>query len=288
MGYSTKQQHYIPQMVLKRFYADGYALDRESMGRKYLWMYDKEKKIERKVYDVKQICKEKNLYELKYNDKILDGTTNEIENFLSKLELEWSKIFNKIENNDSEKLNLSIDEIALIYYYFTIQMLRLPKMINAGTMFINTLIKNKLANNNIDPKMAEAFVKFSALYPYNMNDKKNKDFHWMQEITFLKFAQKDLTILHSNIPFLLNDEDSFVGKKLDNSQIDEILIPFSKNYALFLDGNSTKFNGIKNINKNCAHQINMEIAKKGKFLYSARAIDSLMSHDEINKICEYR
>ena len=288
MGYSTKQQHYIPQMILKRFYADDYARDDKNKKNKYLWAYDKEKNKEYKIFKLKEICKRRNLYELKKYNNIIEGTNNEIEKYLAKLELIWSKIFDKIENGN---LDLSIDEIASIYHFVTIQMLRLPEIMKTNTYLITKQIEVELKQNNckkINSELADAFAKFNALYPYDMNDENDRRLHWMFENVFLELAKKDLTIIHSSDTFILNDENPFVVEFVSDMVKGGILFPFSKKYAIFLENNadsdSIEFKGIKDIDRDSTKQINLAIAKRGRFLYSAKKISSVMSYNELTKI----
>lgn len=96
----TKKQHYIPRMLLKRF-----TTFHVPMRKPLIYQYDKNKDIERLV-DIYDICRKKNLYEIKNESGIISHKEiNLIENGFSRLESVWNKIIDKIEQNKTINQN---------------------------------------------------------------------------------------------------------------------------------------------------------------------------------------
>lgn len=131
----TSKEHYIPKVYLK-----GFASDDER-----IYFYDLNTRLYSKVMvPIRTICYEKDLYEYRNsNNEIV--LTNRIENVLGALEEQFSKYKNSIRTRimvaDSHTRNfLSEDEVLYWLTYITLQILRLPKIIDAATAFFKEII----------------------------------------------------------------------------------------------------------------------------------------------------
>ena len=265
MGHSTKQQHYIPQMILKRFYADGYTLDREFNGEKFLWLYDKEKNIERKVDNVKQICKEKNLYEFKdRNGNIVN--VNMIEKSLSNHETQWDIIFNKIEKKDFEISNLSKFEINELYIFATLQLLRMPMIIDKGTEILEKYTQKKISRHE-----CRSVILSGSLLDNNIN-LFNTDMPNFLFTGFLKILkEKELIILKSIKPLMLNTSCPIISlnDETENGMLPDLVYPISKNSMICLYDHDKNYND-RFTDENFADSLNIAAITTGRFIVIAK------------------
>lgn len=146
----TEDEHFVPRMYLKGFS----EIKKGKQEKAFIWQFNTKtlQQMPEQV-NVKDICFEKNLYELRN----IDGTfiaQNRIENIFGKLEKNTSKVINSIkEKSQNEKcLNcaniLSEDDKSYLIIFMTALMYRDPQTIELG---IQTLQKS-----NPDMVMREA------------------------------------------------------------------------------------------------------------------------------------
>lgn len=248
----TKKQHYIPQMILKHHYVD-YEDVQIPEKYPYLWQFDKDKNIERKIYDVSEICYEKYLYEFRDDKgKIIQGTANYIEHILSKFELQWNLSLKNIIKNYNNVHAISENDIASILLLVTIQFLRTPKIIDFNTRYIQKLCYDMPENE------CSQYAKYISLIFKNTNDEKT----WMISQLFKLMLTKDIVIGHTNKTFLISESHPvlafsietlfptnnfvFQDDKLDHTKF-SFYFPFDKNYCILINPQSAP----GNINIHC-------------------------------------
>lgn len=285
MGHSTKQQHYIPQMILKRFYADGYALDRESNGKKYLWMYDKERNIERKVDNVKQICKEKNLYEIKDKDGNIVNI-NMIENSLAKHETQWDIIFNKIEKDNIKISDLLECEIKELYKFMTLQLLRMPVMIEKETEILGKYTNRKITQNE-----CRACILCCSLLE-NTTKLFDTDISNFIFTGFLdKIEKKKISIFKSNKPLMLNTSYPIMwlsDGEIPESIIPNIAFPIGKNFLMYLHDKKEEYYDKLFRNEGFIKLSYITATICGRFIITTKPINSMINIDDINKLSNFK
>lgn len=176
----TKNQHYIPQMVLKNF--SNYS---NKTKHKEIFQYDIYKKSTRMV-NIKDVCKKRNLYEFKNNNQ--QQLTNLVEKYFSLYERKWNIVFEKIMNN--KKINQ--EQISYIYLFMILQFLRVPFNINGLT--------NKI-QSDIPYLTNEQATNIVLLNFFNEDIKSINIFKECVE----EFSQFQIHIYHSNYPLFIND-----------------------------------------------------------------------------------
>lgn len=268
MGKFTIKEHYISQMILKRHLAP--LLIPETQ--RYIYYYDKYNKIERKVR-IKDICKKKNLYELKdKNENIVER--NSIEKSLSILENFWSVILDKIE----EEKCLTDEEISSLYALIALQILRMPEVISLSTNFVKEnyedIICKYLPNCTI-----ESYVKMASL-PYG---KVTEEGTWMLTKILESFEDFNLVVYKSKYPFILNTNRPILCVRIFNISkfFDFMVFPMSSYFAIALiKRKSNKF--YFNVSDNFVKYINkLNFESESRYVICSKSIKGLNDFENI-------
>lgn len=261
---STKKQHYIPRMLLKRF-----TVFRVPMRKPLIYQYDKEKGIERLV-DIYDICRKNNLYEIKdAKGRISDKERNLIENGFSRLEFTWNKIIDKIEQgkdiNQGERDKL----VALL----VLQLVRMPEVMK----FTSNLLYEKSvdAGKPLTRNEADRYMKLALFVWGDVNYEEN----WMLNILFKKILfSKVVVIYHSNSNFILNGSRPVLWlKKSVTDDIDKCTwyLPIAKNYCIGLADKGAAL--YENIGVKETRCINIQnFWNDGRFIYGNEPILNLI------------
>lgn len=249
----TIKEHYVPRMILKRHAAE----INPKKNKYFIYLYDKKTRINKKV-DIYDICYKKNLYELKDdNGNIIDR--NRIENIFGCLEVEWSNIISKIENDEI----LSEEEECYIYILFALQILRVPESQEMAKKFLKK-IKPTLSDSQ-----AERYAKVSSLVAGEIKPEIN----FLLDLVLEPLSRKYITIYHSKIPFVLNYHQPVYAEALvDDIEWMSFYFPIAKFTCLALLVNKTD-NTTINIPNNFARYLNRCMCSKTtRFVCSSEPI----------------
>lgn len=257
---STKKQHYIPRMLLKRF-----TTFHIPMRKPLIYQYDKEKSIERSV-DVYEICRKNNLYEIKdESGTISDTEINLIENGFSRLEFVWDKIIDKIEQGK----NINMDDRCMLGVLLVLQLMRMPEIMK----FTSEWLYNESADigKTLTRNKADRYMKLASFVWGDVKPETN----WILNILLENIlAGKDVIIYHSDSDFILNGSRPVLCLKFfetDNIGNCIWFLPITKNYCIGLTDEGTTL--YKNVDKNLTHFINMHnFQNEGRFIYGSESI----------------
>lgn len=242
---TTKRQHYIPQLFIRRFYPE--TEDVQIPERyPYLWQYDKKNGVERKIFSIKTICCENYLYELRNsNGEIVEKYKNYVEINLGRNEQVWAMFIRTLDVNQVGAREFSYGERKLLYSMVTTQIMRTPEMLfYIGHYYL-------LHMNNI------------LLYELNL-----------QSI----LERQNLCIGYTKEHFILNSSRPVLI--LDVLHDKYIIFPFDKHFCiiLFPKQKHTKYNNkIIDIKDNYIKKINQHIFDNfGRLYYSTRRISTII------------
>lgn len=261
---STKKQHYIPRMLLKRF-----TTFHVPMRKPLIYQYDKEKKVERLV-DVYDICRKNNLYEIKDESGIISNEEiNLIEKGFSRLECRWNKIIDKIEQGK----NITQDDRCMLGVLLVLQVMRMPEVMKFTTKWLydrSIGIGISLTQNEADRYMKLASFVWGDVKP---------ETNWILNILLENIlVDKDVVIYHSNSNFILNGSRpvlclNFFETDIVNNCI--WLLPITKNYCIgLIDEGAALY---KDIDENLTHFINTHnFQNDGHFIYGNESILNLI------------
>lgn len=226
IAYTTKRQHYIPQMILKQHFVD--FKDAQIPERyPYLWQYDKVNNVERKIYDVSKICYEKNLYEFKDDSgQITPGTCNDLENYLSKCESKWNIVLKRIISYKDQIEKVSIDDWALLFTLMVSQIMRTPEAIKYNTKYIQNAVNSSSKNSS------EQYAKYISLVFEGIDNERN----WMVSQLLRLMFMKNIIIGHTDKIFLLNGNRPVLIFSTANMAIRDatLYLPFNKHYCILM------------------------------------------------------
>lgn len=221
---NTKKQHYVPQLLLKRF----------GVGKKNkekLWVLDK--KTERVFQSsVRDVGHENNFYQFVSDNGVLDP-----EKLLEKVETFVAPIISKI--NKLQKLSRTKHELIGLSYLVATQILRSPHVRNEMENIRQLLISKWGSDIRVHPD------DFKTLGEYGPDDAKLSSLKMMSDIPdFAKLLQEKVWSLceaPSNEPFIISDNpvamNNMIERKnrgnlgLRNEGI-EIYLPLSPRYTL--------------------------------------------------------
>ena len=141
----TKNQHYVPQIYLRGFSSDSTGI--------YEYNLKQEKPIHRPV-SIESICREKNLYEFRDNDggfiwnNYLEDTIGEYEGqFAEYRKRLLSKAIHK--ENYKTKSFLTAEERFFWQFYTTLQIMRVPSILNGITETMKEELPEGFTENEI-------------------------------------------------------------------------------------------------------------------------------------------
>lgn len=255
---STKKQHYIPRMLLKRF-----TTFHIPMRKQLIYQYDKEKSIELLI-DVYKICRKNNLYEIKdESGTISDTEINLIEKGFSRLEFVWDKIIDKIEQGK----NINTDDRCMLGILLVLQLMRMPEIMK----FTSEWLYNEFADigKTLTRNEADRYMKLASFVWGDVKPETN----WILNILLENIlAGKDVVIYHSDSDFILNGSRPVLCLKFfETDNIGNWLLPITKNYCIGLADEGTTL--YKNLDKNLTHFINMHnFQNEGRFIYGSESI----------------
>lgn len=198
----TKNQHFIPQMILRRHCMPFCVPQRKCQ----LWQYDHVNGVKRLV-DPKEVCKSKNLYELRDDDgNILASCLNAIENGFSCRETIWNSVLRKVDS----RLPLSDSDIAELYSLTMYQILRMPTMLNSFRDIMQDL------QPELSPHAADRYAKICSFMGTPERPTKNL----MIDMMVSKFANLYMCIGCTNNWLLLNGNMPYGFIRLDDNFCD--------------------------------------------------------------------
>lgn len=257
---STKKQHYIPRMLLKRF-----TIFHIPMRKSLIYQYDKEKGIERLV-DIYDICRKNNLYEIKDETGVIsDEEINLIENGFSRLESVWNKIIDKIE----QEKDINQNDRCMLGVLLVLQLMRMPEVMKFTSEWLydkSACIGKPLTQNEADRYMKLASFVWGDVKP---------ETNWILNILLENIlVGKDIVIYHSNSNFILNGSRPVLCLKFfktDTANNCIWLLPIAKNYCIGLANEGTML--YENIDENLTHFINIQnFQNDGRFVYGSESI----------------
>lgn len=257
---STKKQHYIPRMILKH-----HTFSQIPMAANCLWQYDKRTNQERCV-NIRDICREKNLYEFKdNNEQIIESTRNVNEQLLSRMEKGWDKILNQICDNPSAPLNKSDSDS--IYYLFAEQLLRTPEMLNFTANHISHI------NSTLSAIQATNMARIGSIpNTYSINN----DSFLAYLFSFL-YSLK-LIVLHTSKTFILNGNRPILCLRQFSDtpyQLADFFFPFSSNICLGLTPTYTNSHFYETSDKFVACLNGWNFTNQSRFVYSQSPLSSV-------------
>ncbi len=261
---STKKQHYIPRMLLKRF-----TTFHIPMRKPLIYQYDKEKGIERLV-DIYDICRKNNLYEIKdAKGRISDKERNLIENGFSRLEFTWNKIIDKIEQGK----DINQDDRDKLVALLVLQLVRTPEVMELTSEWLYE--KSVDAGKPLTRNEADRYMKLALFVWGDVNYEEN----WMLNILFKKILFSNVVVIyHSDSNFILNGSRPVLWlKKSVTDDIDKCTwyLPVAKNYCIGLVNKATAL--YENIGAKEIRCINIQnFWNDGRFVYGNGPILNLI------------
>lgn len=257
----TKKQHYIPRMLLKRF-----TTFHVPMRKPLIYQYDKNKDIERLV-DIYDICRKKNLYEIKNESGIISHKEiNLIENGFSCLESVWNKIIDKIEQNKTINQN----DRCRLGVLLVLQLIRVPEVMKFTSRWIYDTSMN--IGKPVTQNEADRYMKLASFVWGDVEPESN----WILNVLLNNIlANKNIIIYRSEYDFILNGERPVLCLKLfDTNDINNCkwFLPITKNHCIGLvdekglpDEETQLY---VDINKDFTYFINERIFRNnGRFIY---------------------
>lgn len=257
----TKKQHYIPQMILKRF-----MNTRVPLRKPVIYQYDKEKDIEIQIPKVADICVEKELYEIRNdNDVISEEERNLIEKSFGRLESKWNMIINKIE----QKQDISKEDRDILALLLALQLIRTPEVMKITKEWLNNAcieINKTLKQNEIDRCAKLASFVWGVIKP---------ETNWfLYKILDIFLTNKNIIIFHTKNDFVVNSNRPVMllkNSESENIQNCQLLLPITKNYCIGL----TKEKNIlyEELNEEATKFINVQFFKNdGRYIYASKSI----------------
>lgn len=267
----TKKQHYIPQMMLKRF-----MNTQVPIRKPIIYQYDKEKDIERQIPKVADICFEKNLYEIRNeNDIISDEERNLIEDSFSRLESTWNVIIKKIE----EKQDISKEERDMLALLLVLQLIRTPEVMKITKEWLNnacTEINKSLTQNEVD--------KYSKLASFVWETVKPETNWFLYKTLDVFLTNKNIIIFHTKNDFVVNSNRPvmlLINSKSENIQNCQLLLPIAKNYCIGLTNEKNILH--EELNEEATKFINGHFFKNdGQYIYASKSIKNRIKDLEKN------
>lgn len=260
----TKKQHYIPRMLLKRF-----TVFRVPMRKPLIYQYDKEKGIERLV-DIYDICRKNNLYEIKdEKGRISDKEVNLIENGFSRLESEWNKVIDKIE----QEKDINQDDRNVLCALLVLQLVRVPEVMKLTSEWLHEKFAD--IGKPLTWNEADRYMKLALFVWGDVSPEKN----WMLIILLEKIlSDKAVVIYHSNSNFILNGSRPVLWlRKSVTDDIDKctLCLPIAKNYCIGLADKGAVLR--ENIGAKETRGINIQnFLNDGRFIYGSEPISNLI------------
>lgn len=136
MEQHAKNQHYIPQFLLRNF---------SSRGDKFIWTYDREKKYGPKNQErpIKKVASEQFFY-----DQVRNNKSSSLEYILQEIETQTAPIINNIIKSKTIK-SLSEKDRKTLSFFVTVQLLRTKGSLNELGHMINIFDEQMLQKINI-------------------------------------------------------------------------------------------------------------------------------------------
>lgn len=220
MNNHVKNQHYVPQFLLKNF---------SSRERKFIWAYDKKEK-----YSIKNQIKERPIKKVASEEYFYDqNINNEIGSYeyeLQKVEDATAPIIDKIIETKSI-IDLSEEERRILSFFITLQNLRTK----------GSLLKTETSMENLSEQLKD---KANVKIP-NINSKKIWFSMLEKSTSFYEILMNKVWMLNeSNNSFLISDNPVTLQNTTDKSEIRgtlgldsfgiEIYLPLSPSLTLCL------------------------------------------------------
>lgn len=262
----TKKQHYIPQMILKRF-----MNTRVPLRKPVIYQYDKEKDIEIQIPKVADICVEKELYEIRNDNGVIsEEERNLIEKSFGKLESKWNMIINKIE----QKQDISKEDRDMLALLLVLQLIRTPEVMEISREWLSESclkIGKNVSQNEIDRCAKLASFVWGPVEPKT---------NWILiELLEGFLVGKDIIIYHTSNDFILNDNRPVLlikGSEMEEIKNCQLFLPITKNYCISLTNKKVAL--YKEINKDETDIINSAIFNNdGKYVYASSSIKTRLN-----------
>lgn len=256
-------------MILKRHLAPFFIPQKKPL----IWQYDTEKNISRQV-DIKDVCKEKYLYELKSNNKIVENNVNYLENQFGYFEKKWDQILNKVENKES----LNERDIIYLYILIAFQTLRTPEVLNFSVKFIK---------NEANSLSLEQSNNLARLTSFLTTAFMGVDGEGIIEGVMGMLLTKEMTIYHSQKPFIINSNRPVLYSILNKHKLEEyyrvnFYFPFASNYCIALLNKVDEF--YCEIPDEMVDFLNIEIYNlEGRYIYSSQPIHKIIKEPDTSK-----
>lgn len=258
---STKKQHYIPRMLLKRF-----TTFRVPMRKSLIYQYDKKKNIERMI-DVADACRENNLYELRNElGLIKDEEINLIEKGFSIMESIWNKILDKVDQHQE----IDENDQAFLGILIVLQLMRTPEYIQFMQQWIYDMSDDM--GYSFTKNQSDRYVKLASFIWGEISPETN----WMLNVMFNKLlVDKYIVIYHSDSTFILNGGRPVLALnviKPADVNYSQVYLPVSKHYCLSLHNNDSNEIYIE-VPDGFVELINKHnFLNDGRFIYSSESL----------------
>ena len=261
----TKNQHYIPKMVLKR-HACTMIPVRDGM----IYQYDKLRDMERLV-SISKVCRARNLYEFRDDEgELLRDTINCVEDRFSKLEDVWNHTIEHFIMSDT----YSIDDLGSVFGLLIMQALRMPETLNRLTMSMQEILPGASYH------LTNRYVKISTFLRNNGLPEDD----WIFKGMLGHMLARNLRIVRSTLPFVLSGDKPVSRWQLfetgDNYN-DIYCFPVSCNLCFILTPRWPKSDDIKvdtvSILDESVRWLNRRLVENSeRFVYAAKPIKMLI------------
>lgn len=218
MGQHVKNQHYVPQFLLKNFY---------SRDRKFIWAYDKNEKYHHRNQIKERVIKNVASEDFFY-DEIENSENGSLEYKLQEIENQTAPIISSILQNKSIK-SLSVYDREKLSYFIAVQHLRTKGHLNEKELFMDIIDKEIFEKTNIQIEKVDtrklwfSFIEDAKLF---VDIIKNKI--WM-------LCESDSSFFISDNPVVLQNTtntNELIGTLGFDSYGIEIYLPFSPSLIL--------------------------------------------------------
>lgn len=218
MGQHVKNQHYVPQFLLKNFC---------SRDRKFIWAYDKNEKYHQRNQIKERVIKNVASEDFFY-DEIENSENESLEYKLQEIENQTAPIISNILENKSIK-SLSVYEREKLSYFIAIQHLRTKGHLNETELFMDMIDEEFFEKTNIQIEKVDtrklwfSFIEDAKLF---VDIIKNKI--WMLCESNSSFFISDNPVVLQNT----TNTNELIGTLGFDSYGIEIYLPFSPSLTL--------------------------------------------------------
>ncbi|WP_026513604.1 DUF4238 domain-containing protein [Butyrivibrio sp. LB2008] len=236
----TKNQHYIPQVYLRGFSPEYKPLRKSKLKSSaytiYAYAIRSEKQL-KKAVPIDDICQKKYFYEMKDDDgKFLNP--NWIEKGFKCLEDMFSDYRYKLEKKAFNEENYSIkhfldkEEIVFWLSYISLQVIRLPELLETAQQEVK-----RLCGDNVSDNDARNFVRRYCIPLFGKVDEKSKETMVFNSIIGPMFPMKIILGVDIEGKLLTSDKTVYIyTDEIPCESYEEVIFPISAQICLVLIG----------------------------------------------------